>query len=243
MTGDYRGLGSASDHPAVLLARNARQLQSIQVGVQRRTLAFTTTRSIQSTGTKAATAASTPSPIARAVPTASSERPIARKQLAKGDARQDAAPKHGQGDVATELTVRKRYHHGNRHWIGPGDPAKYGSEPRGRSRDRQCRAATASMRTQRSHRGGAARAIPSSDRRISGAASTWATEAAKPAITTSLPNRRAPAEKAKNAEVADAREETHPVLLEAAAYATANAASPTRPKRIPTAIPAAKCGP
>src|SRR6516165_3239433 len=97
------------------------------------------------------------------------------------------------------------------------------------------RAATASMRTHRSHYGGAARAIPGSGLPIRDAANTKMSQAAKPAMTTSFPNRRATTEKAKKAAVADARAATHPVLLEAAAYGTANAASPIRPKRIPTA--------
>src|ERR1700756_467218 len=96
------------------------------------------------------------------------------------------------------------------------------------------RTATANMRTQRSHHGGAVRAISSTGLGISNIAITCASQAAKPATTAPLPNWRATAEQVKKAAVADVREAIHPVLLEAAAYATANAASPTRPERIPT---------
>ena len=99
------------------------------------------------------------------------------------------------------------------------------------------------MRTHRSYQGGTSRAIPGSGLRISDTPSTRAAQAARPATTTSPPNWQAPAEAAKNATVANVREAAHPVLLDAAAYATANAASPTRPNRIPTAACAAKCGP
>src|SRR5690242_8579982 len=99
------------------------------------------------------------------------------------------------------------------------------------------------MRTHKSHHGGGGGAAPSLGLCINDIARSKAAQAVNAATTTSLPNQQAATEKAKNAATAKARQPAHLNLLVLTAYASAKAASPTRPKRIPTEALAANRGP